>query len=157
MGIEIERKYLVNKRKWEKLAKADGQYYRQGYISTDLRRTIRIRLAGNKGFLTIKGLSIGATRHEFEYEIPEKDAKELLEYFCTFYINKIRHKIYHTGKLWEVDEFLDDNEGLIIAEIELRDEGEKFSLPDWIDKELTGQEKYFNANLSINPYKNWRD
>ena len=119
-------------------------------------KTIRVRLTDNKGFITIKGLSTGASRKEFEYPIPEKDAKELLDNFCTTRISKIRNKISYKGKLWEVDEFLDNNAGLIVAEIELSMEQEKFELPDWIANEVTGESKYYNSNLSRHPYKDWK-
>lgn len=155
MGVEIERKYLVNKNIWEKTVKGDSHFIRQGYILTSPDKTIRIRLKDNKGYITLKGLSTGASRPEFEYGIPEEDAKELLDKFCTSGITKIRNKLVFNGKLWEVDEFSEDNEGLIIAEIELRSDEETFDLPEWIEKEVTGEEKYYNSNLSVHPFKKW--
>ena len=155
MGIEIERKFLVDKAKCKDSAKISSEIYRQGYMLTDPGKTIRIRLANNKGFITIKGISIKASRPEFEYEIPSKDAAELLNNFCTSQITKIRHKVYHGGKLWEVDEFLGDNEGLIIAEIELSNEEEQFNPPEWLAQEVTSETKYYNSNLSLFPYKKW--
>src|SRR5438270_10985009 len=119
MGIEIERKFLVSAEKWSRTLKGEGQVYRQGYILRDPDKTIRVRLSDEQGFITVKGASTGASRPEYEYEIPLQDAKELLDNFCTSEISKIRYEIYFAGKLLEVDEFLDDNEGLIIAEIEL--------------------------------------
>jgi adenylate cyclase len=157
MGQEIERKYLVDHRKWQQLDKPTGQLYRQGYLLTDPNKTIRVRQTTDKGFLTIKGLSIGATRPEYEYEIPFDEAKELLDNFSTSELSKIRYKILHDNKFWEVDEFLGDNNGLIVAEIELTCEEESFSIPKWIDIEVTGQEKYYNSNLTIEPYKNWKE
>lgn len=156
MGIEIERKYLVDKEIWPGTVKDDRHLIRQGYILNNADKTVRIRLYDNKGYITIKGLSTGASRPEFEYEIPEEDAKELLDNFCTSRISKIRNKILYKGKVWEVDEFLDDNAGLIVAEIELLGEDEEFDLPDWIAKEVTGEEKYYNSNLSQHPYKDWK-
>ena len=100
---------------------------------------------------------MGASKPEFEYIIPKEDAKDLLDNFCTSDISKIRYKVHYSNKLWEVDEFLGDNEGLIVAEIELSNEQEVVDLPDWIDKEVTGIEKYYNSNLSIIPYKNWNN
>ena len=156
MGQEIERKYLVDHIKWQQIDKPSGQLYRQGYLLTDPNKTIRVRQTTDKGFLTIKGLSIGAIRPEYEYEIPFDEAKELLDNFSISELSKIRYKIIFDNKVWEVDEFLDGNIGLIIAEIELTSEAESFNMPTWVDKEVTGQEKYYNSNLSIDPYKNWK-
>ena len=156
MGQEIERKYLVDHDKWQQIDKPAGQLYRQGYLLTDPNKTIRVRQTLDKGFLTIKGLSIGATRPEYEYEIPFAEAKELIDNFSISELSKIRYKILHDNKVWEVDEFLGNNMGLIVAEIELTSEDEKFSIPKWIDKEVTGQEKYYNSNLTIEPYENWK-
>jgi len=155
MGKEIERKYLINHEKWQTVKKPSGQMYRQGYLLTDPTKTIRVRLTEKCGFLTIKGLSIGATRAEYEYEIPISDAIELLDNFSISELSKIRYKIFFENKVWEVDEFLGDNTGLIIAEIELKSEDEHFICPDWIDKEVTGDEKYYNSKLTETPYKNW--
>ncbi len=155
MGIEIERKYLINYEKWQKIEKPLGRTYRQGYLLTDPKKTIRVRLTETNGYLTIKGLSVGATRSEFEYEIPISDAVELLDNFSISELSKIRYKISFENKVWEIDEFLGDNAGLIIAEIELKREDEHFNCPDWIDKEVTGDEKYYNSNLTITPYKYW--
>ena len=156
MEPEIERKYLVDKNKWQQIDKPTGQLYRQGYLLTDPNKTIRVRQTTDKAFLTIKGLSIGATRPEYEYEIPFGEAKELLDNFSISELSKIRYKIFVDNKVWEVDEFLGDNIGLIVAEIELTSEDENFSIPAWVDKEVTGQEKYYNSNLTIEPYKNWQ-
>ena len=156
MGKEIERKYLVDKEKWDFISKPSGQIYRQGYLLTDPAKTIRIRSTEQAGFLTIKGISIGATRQEYEYEIPLTDSKELLDNFSVSELSKIRYKISFGNKLWEIDEFLDDNFGLIIAEIELTSEDETFDIPEWIEKEVTGEEKYYNSNLTILPYKKWK-
>ena len=155
MGQEIERKYLVDHNKWQQIDKPTGQLYRQGYLLTDPIKTIRVRQTTDKGFLTIKGLSIGATRPEYEYEIPFDEAKELLDNFSISELSKIRYKIIVDNKIWEVDEFLGDNRGLIVAEIELTSEDEHFEIPAWVDREVTGQEKYYNSNLTIEPYKNW--
>lgn len=156
MGREIERKYLVDKNKWQEIEKPTGQLYRQGYLLTEPDKTIRVRQTANKGYLTIKGLSIGATRPEYEYEIPFDEAKELLDRFSISELSKIRYKIPFDDKVWEVDEFLGENAGLIVAEIELGSEDESFSIPEWIEAEVTGQEKYYNSNLTIEPYKNWK-
>jgi CYTH domain-containing protein len=155
MGIEIERKFLVDKDEWSKSVKDKGHFFRQGYMLTDPAKTIRVRLTENEGFITIKGLSVKASRSEYEYAIPKQDAKELLDNFCTSTISKLRYFVTYQDHLWEVDEFLDDNEGLIIAEIELSSEDEIFERPEWIEREVTQEEKYYNSNLSVNPYKNW--
>lgn len=155
MGKEIERKYLINHKKWQVAQKTGGQLYIQGYLLTDPEKTIRVRLTNTNAFLTIKGLTDGATRPEYEYEIPMNDAKELLDNFSTSALSKTRYKIYYNGKLWEVDEYLGDNTGLIIAEIELKSEDEIFDLPGWIDKEVTGIKKYYNSSLALYPFKNW--
>ena len=155
MGKEIERKYLIDHEKWQKLGKPAGHLYRQGYILTDPKKTIRVRLTDTSGFLTIKGLSVGATRLEYEYEIPVSDAAELLDKFSIVELSKTRYKIEHKNRIWEVDEFLGDNSGLIIAEIELKSEAEYFERPEWVEKEVTGEEKYYNSNLADKPYKNW--
>jgi len=155
MGIEIERKYLLDIDRWNALPKPPGQYLRQGYLSTDPTKTIRVRVTDTNGWITIKGLSVGAARAEFEYGIPQQEATELLDMFAVAGLTKIRYKINYKGMLWEVDEFLADNLGLIVAEIELKDELQLFDIPDWISWEVTGEEKYYNSNLSIHPYNKW--
>jgi adenylate cyclase len=156
MGQEIERKFLVDIDKWRQLDKPKGELYRQGYLVSEPNKTIRVRQTNEKGFLTIKGITIGATRPEYEYEIPINDAKELLEHFSISELSKIRYKINFDNKTWEIDEFLGDNDGLIIAEIELTSEDEKFLIPEWVEIEVTEQEKYYNSNLTVEPYKNWK-
>lgn len=156
MGIEIERKFLVKKDKWAQVVKTERLLFRQGYIVSDPQKTIRVRLTDTSGFITIKGETIGAARPEFEYAIPPADAQQLLDNFCYAELSKIRYFIPHDGHTWEVDEFLGQNEGLIVAEIELDAEDEKFSLPGWIDKEVTSEKKYTNSNLSVNPFRDWK-
>ena len=156
MGIEIERKFLVKQEIWAQLEKPDGEFYRQGYLLTDPTKTIRVRQTSEKGFLTIKGISVGASRAEFEYEIPQEEAKDLLDQFSVSELSKIRYKILFENKLWEVDEFLGENEGLMVAEIELQSEDETFSTPNWFGEEVTGEEKYYNSNLTLLPFKNWK-
>lgn len=157
MGLEIERKFLVKKERWNSLKKESGKYLKQGYILNDPNKTIRVRVDEDTGFFTIKGLTIGAARTEFEYPIPKIEAEELLKKFCSKTISKIRFFIPYEGKVWEVDEFLEENEGLIVAEIELESEDEKFNLPNWVDKEVTSDLKYYNSNLSVKPYKKWKE
>ncbi|QDW27983.1 CYTH domain-containing protein [Pedobacter sp. KBS0701] len=155
MGKEIERKFLIDQPKWDNLDKPEGKLFRQGYLLTDKDKTIRVRTTETKGFLTIKGQTIGATRLEYEYEIPVDEATELLDNFAVSELSKIRYEITFNGKLWEVDVFLGDNKGLIVAEIELGSEDETFDLPDWIGKEVTEEEKYYNSNLTVKPFKDW--
>jgi len=154
MGKEIERKFLIAGDEWRKLAK--GTAYRQGYLSTVKERTVRVRTIDDKGYLTIKGITIGATRAEYEYEVPAADANEMLTNLCEKpLVEKNRYKIKQGELTWEIDEFLGDNLGLTVAEIELTDEAQKFDKPSWIGAEVTGDPKYFNSNLTKNPYSKW--
>ncbi|KIA82381.1 adenylate cyclase [Kaistella solincola] len=155
MGVEIERKFLVDKKAWQMLEKPAGEMYRQGYLLTDPAKTIRVQQTPDKGFLTIKGICVGATRAEFEYEIPFDEANELLDQFASTSLSKMRYKILVGNNLWEVDEFFGDNEGLIVAEIELKDEAELFQIPVWVEDEVTGDEKYYNSNLTLFPFTDW--
>lgn len=155
MPQEIERKFLVHHEKWNELEKPQGQHFRQGYLLTDPNKTIRVRLTPTQGFLTIKGKNIGATRPEYEYEIPMQEAKELLDQFAISELSKTRYLIPFENKTWEVDEFLGDNLGLIVAEIELKSEDEDFNIPKWIAEEVTNDNKYYNSNLTIHPFTNW--
>jgi CYTH domain-containing protein len=155
MGIEIERKFLVKKDKWGQVVKEKKSLYRQGYILSDQQKTIRVRLTDTEAFLTIKGQTVGLARPEFEYSIPREDAQHMLDNFCVSELSKIRYFIPHHEHTWEVDEFLGQNEGLIVAEIELGSEDEKFSLPDWVDKDVTAEKKYTNSNLAVKPFKSW--
>jgi len=155
MGKEIERKFLINQQKWDSLNKPAGKLFRQGYLLTDKNKTVRVRATETKGFLTIKGQTVGASRLEYEYEIPLDEAVELLDHFSQAELSKTRYEIAFEGKMWEVDVFWGQNEGLIVAEIELESETETFNLPDWVSNEVTEQEKYYNSNLTITPFKNW--
>ena len=154
MATEIERKFLVTGSSWRTRTPT---YYCQGYLNRDKNRTVRVRIAGESGVLTIKGLTIGASRREYEYNIPVTDAKELLSMCDGPMIEKMRHKIYHDGLTWEIDEFLGDNEGLVIAEVELVSESQVFISPDFLAREITHDDRYFNSNLSVRPYKRWSD
>ena len=154
MAQEIERKFLVVGDAWRALA--EGVVYRQGYLSTDADRTLRVRTVGAKGYLTVKGITVGATRTEFEYEIPVADADAMLDELCLRpIIEKTRHKIPFDGLVWEVDVFAGDNDGLVVAEVELASEDQEFRLPDWIGEEVTDDPRYYNANLVAHPYKAW--
>ncbi|MBK0404190.1 CYTH domain-containing protein [Adhaeribacter sp. BT258] len=155
MPVEIERKFLVDKTLWQKLEKPEANFFRQGYLHTDPEKTIRVRVTNTSGYITIKGATTGASRLEYEYEIPKTEATELLDQFAETSLIKNRYILIFEGKTWEVDEFLAENEGLLVAEIELESEDEKFEKPDWVTEEVTGQKKYYNAQLAVNPYKNW--
>lgn len=155
MATEIEHKYLIKPELWKKVVPYTRVDIRQGYLLTDPSKTVRIRTKGNTGYLTIKGKTQGASRVEFEYEIPFADAMELLTHFCSQLIEKTRHLVLHEGKTWEVDEFKGLNAGLIVAEIELKSEEETYVLPDWVDKNVTEDLRYANSNLSVNPFSKW--
>lgn len=157
MGKEIERKFLLNLEEWNKVDKPLGKHLRQGYISNNPEKTIRIRIAEKQAWLTIKGITIGASRLEYEYEIPLNEAAELLDNFCESALEKIRYEIKYEGKIWEVDVFSGDNQGLIVAEIELLSEDEDFERPIWVDVEVTTDKRYYNANLTTHPFKDWKD
>jgi adenylate cyclase len=155
MGLEIERKFLIDHEKWGKVTKPEACNLKQGYILSEERKTIRIRVDDEQAYITIKGATLGITRSEFEYIIPHKDGVELLQQFAVSYIEKARYCITVGNKVWEVDVFGGDNAGLIVAEIELDHEDEQFLLPEWVADEVTRDERYYNSNLSVHPYKNW--
>ena len=152
MAKEIERKFRVKEGSWRQ---AKGTKYRQGYLNSAKERIVRVRTIDDKGYLTIKGLTVGVSRMEFEYKIPRQDADALLEICEKPLIEKDRYKIEHGGFVWEVDEFFGENQGLIVAEIELESEDQYFSKPDWVGEEVTGDPRYFNSNLIKNPYTSW--
>ncbi len=153
MAKEIERKYLVKGNQWKTLAQ--GMVYRQGYIPTVGKQTVRVRIVGNQGYLTIKGENVGATRSEFEYPIPVEDAEEMLHTLCDRpLIEKTRYKIPQGDLVWEVDEFAGENAGLVIAEVELQEENQQIELPEWIERQVTDP-KYYNSNLAKHPYSKW--
>lgn len=154
MGKEIEKKFLLATDDWRLLG--TGERYCQGYLNAEKGRTVRVRTISERGILTIKGPSSGATRLEFEYDIPLQDAQEMLHELCRKpLIEKIRYKIEFAGFIWEIDEFKGDNEGLLLAEIELEYEGQNFAIPPWIGREVTGDHRYYNANLVANPFSKW--
>ena len=154
MGKEIERKFLVRDDSFRSLAQ--GTRYRQGYLNSVKERVVRVRTIDDKGFLTIKGITTGATRAEYEYDIPAADADAMLNDLCEKpLIEKSRYKIDFGGFVWEVDEFFGENQGLIVAEVELESEDQKFEKPGWIGEEVTGDPKYFNSNLINNSYLKW--
>ncbi|MEZ4485135.1 MAG: CYTH domain-containing protein [Syntrophotaleaceae bacterium] len=155
MAIEIERKFLVRDNSWRQ--GAVGTTYRQGYLSVDPERTVRVRIAGDQGFLTIKGKTVGMTRSEFEYPIPLADAAQMLDTLCLRpLIEKTRYCVTYSGRTWEVDEFDGDNRGLILAEVELESSGQQVELPSWAGQEVTEDPRYYNASLSRHPYRSWQ-
>ncbi len=154
MAAEIERKFLVTGELWK--APGAGTRYRQGYLSSVKERTVRVRRVGNKGYLTVKGITAGAVRSEFEYEIPVADADALLNGLCEKpLIEKDRYRVRVGGHTWEIDEFRGENQGLVVAEVELQREDEPFEKPGWIAAEVTDDPRYFNANLGKHPYATW--
>jgi CYTH domain-containing protein len=155
MGIEIERKFLVDHEKWGQLIKPEGTHYRQGYILSNAGQTIRVRVSDKQCFLNLKSKISEISRKEYEYEIPLKDGLEILNAFTKNGTEKIRYRTQFAGKIWEVDVFLGDNIGLIVAEIELDDEAEGFEKPDWVTTEVTDDYRYTNSSLATHPYKDW--
>ena len=155
MAKEIERKFLVNKELFK--PNGNGEYIAQGYLSSNVEHTVRVRIKKDCGFLCIKGKNEGIIRNEFEYEIPLSDARELLKMCEPAIIVKNRYIINIENSIWEVDVFEGDNEGLIVAEIELKTVDEIFSKPNWVGKEVSHDVRYYNSNLIKNPYKFWKE
>lgn len=153
MAMEIERKFLV-KDSWQ--PQGEGLRIAQGYLSTVPERTVRVRLKGEKGYLTIKGKNQGISRAEFEYEIPRQDAEAMLALAEQPILSKIRYLERHGDDLWEIDVFAGENEGLVVAEIELAAEQADFSRPAWLGQEVSGDVRYYNANLIKNPFSLWK-
>ncbi len=154
MGKEIERKFKVKDKTYKELS--EGQLYKQGYLSIEPEHTVRVRVANNKGYITIKGAVSGMVRKEYEYEIPAFEANELINSLCKKpIIEKYRYTLMLNGFTWEIDEFRGENEGLVLAEIELQSENQQFQLPDWIGEEVTNDMRYYNSNLISNPYCKW--
>jgi adenylate cyclase len=155
MGIEIERKFLVDETMWKHVSKPEGIIMQQGYIVNEPGKTVRLRITGDSGYLTFKSGTLGISRNEYEFKIPVEEARELYEQFVESGLQKTRYNITFKDKLWEVDVFEGDNHGLIVAEIELDSEDEIFETPPWAGQEVSEDDRYYNSSLSINPYKNW--
>ena len=154
MAQEIERKFLI---KDPGIVDAlAGERLTQGYLSHDKNATVRVRIAGTRGWLTIKGKTVGATRSEFEYPVPEQDARQMLDELCGA-IDKTRYRLPQGALCWEIDVFHGDNDGLIVAEIELPSEDTPFDKPDWLGEEVTGDPRYYNSALSSTPFNQWAD
>ena len=153
MAQEIERKFLVKGNAWRT---DNGTLIRQGYLHNQIDGIVRVRVKGERAYLTIKGSTTGIMRLEFEYEIPLQEAIEMLDKLCQKpLIEKMRHEVQVGGFQWEIDEFLGENAGLVVAEIELEDENQEFPKPDWVGDEVSNDARYLNANLVKNPYCQW--
>ena len=153
MPIEIERKFLVTGTDWKE--GTPSKEFSQGYLSQDPERSVRVRIAGDKAFLTIKGMSQGISRQEFEYPIPAGDARKLLSLCLPTIITKTRYFVEINGHRWEIDEFHGDNEGLVLAEIELDNESDQVELPQWAGREVSDDRRYYNVSLAKLPYSKW--
>ncbi len=153
MAHEIERKFLVESEAWR--TGTAGENIAQGYLSSVPQRTVRVRIKSEKGYLTIKGPTTGLTRAEFEYEIPTDDARHLLTLCERPPIEKTRHRVEHAGRVWEIDEFHGENEGLIVAEVEVESEDAMVALPPWVGEEVSHDPRYYNSNLMNNPFRSW--
>jgi len=155
MGKEIERKFLVKSDDY-KTPLTSKIYINQGYFAEGVRVRLSKSLGKDEGFITFKSPTEGMTRTEFEYKIPFVEAEEILNNLCKGpIIEKTRHIIFYSGEKWEVDEFFGDNEGLVVAELEMSDEEHNFEKPDWLGEEVTQNKRYYNSDLTKNPFKNW--
>lgn len=153
MAQEIERKYLVIGDEWRALGR--GKRFRQGYLSTVKERTVRVRMVGDQAWLTVKGLTVGASRLEFEYEIPPEDAAQLLDLCEQPIIEKTRYVVPMGSLRWEIDDFEGANAGLVVAEVELEHPDQRIERPPWIGEEVTEDPRYYNANLIAYPFSAW--
>lgn len=149
MALEIERKFLVDEKKLPAQILINGEKISQGYLSVEPARTVRVRIKGERGFLTIKSVNVGIVRQEFEYEIPLEDAEEILK-LCEKVLEKVRYKVEYAGHIWEIDIFGGRLAGLILAEVELTAPKEILELPDWLGAEVSDNPRYFNSNLAKN-------
>lgn len=154
--LEIERKFLVTSDTYKQVATSQSRIA-QGFLNTDPSRTVRVRIMGEKGFLTVKGASndSGTTRFEWEIEISVNEATNLIDLCESGILEKTRYEVPSGKHIFEVDEFLGENKGLVVAEVELNHEDERFEKPDWLGEEVTGQKKYYNSQLSKNPFSSW--
>jgi CYTH domain-containing protein len=154
MGFETERKFRVRSSDWK--PGAVGVPYRQGYLCREEARTVRVRIAGEQAYLTLKGQAQGMTRLEYEYPIPLAEARALLDQLCLKpLIEKTRYRVEFGGRVWEVDEFAGENQGLVVAEVELDSPDQPLELPDWVGEEVTHDPRYLNANLVAHPFSRW--
>jgi len=157
VAIEIERKFRVVDQRW-RAAVSDSTLLRQGYLANTSRASIRVRRAGDRAWLSVKAMTPGTARAEYETSISVADAEEMLDALCEGpLIEKWRHIVLQAGSRWEIDEFLGDNAGLVIAELELESETQAFARPDWLGAEVTHEERYYNFRLSQRPFRQWSD
>ena len=156
MGIEIERKFLVCDPSW-RAAVTRSVPMLQGYLAESGRASVRVRLEGDVARLNIKAAVVGATRAEYDYVMPAADARAILDGLCVGLVEKVRHYVEHRGHTWEVDEFGGANDGLIVAEIELKSEKEAFERPAWLGEEVTRERRYYNHQLALQPYNTWKN
>lgn len=157
MALEIERKFLVLDDSWRNSVR-DSAYFRQGYLNNEIHCSIRVRVCGDRAWLNIKSVTIGAQRQEFEYEIPIDDAHAMLSALSRRpLIEKTRYFVDVGPHTWEIDVFEGDNTGLVVAEIELGNPDETFEKPGWLGEEVTYDPRYYNTSLSTNPYNSWQD
>lgn len=155
MATEIERKFLLKDDSWKKFSD-EGMEYSQGYIVGSQHASVRVRIQGDKAYINIKSATIDITRQEFEYEIPLDEASEILTSLCEKpLISKTRYHVPHEQHVWEIDVFKGDNEGLIVAEIELSKVNEHFAKPSWIGQEVSDDKRYYNVCLVSHPFKDW--
>ena len=152
MGVEIERKFTVRA---DFCPQGAGTEMAQGYLSRDPQRTVRVRLAGGRGYLTVKGETRGMVRAEYEYEVPPSDARAMLALCDSPLVEKTRYVVDAAGRRWEVDVFHGANDGLVVAEVELPSETAKVTLPAWVEREVTGEKRYYNSSLIVHPYHSW--
>jgi len=156
LAVEIERKFLILENKLPILE--SGTAIEQGYIPTENGTTVRVRVAGDNGFLCIKSQAYNFSRHEYEFAIPLADAREMLNKVCHAQtIEKLRYLVRHQDLIWEIDSYQGANKGLIVAEVELQSEDQPIQLPEWIDIEVTDDPRYSNYSLALNPYINWQE
>ncbi len=156
MATEIEHKFLVVDPRWRAQVERSVRM-RQGYLVSDAVRSVRVRIEGDVARLNIKSAVVGISRDEYEYHIPLADAEAMLAALCGAKVEKTRHFVHHGGRLWEIDEFEGDNAGLVVAELELEREGEAIVKPDWAGDEVSHELRYYNSQLALHPYKEWRD
>lgn len=155
MALEIERKFLVEGDAWRGGVRRH-ELYRQGYLASGEACSVRVRVGGERAWIGIKGRVVGAARPEYEYEVPLADASDILDTLCTHgRIEKRRHWVPYAGREWEVDEFLGDNAGLVVAELELDDPAAAFARPPWLGREVTDDERYYNSSLALHPWRGW--
>ncbi|WP_298220254.1 CYTH domain-containing protein [Halothiobacillus sp.] len=158
MALEIERKFLLKDDTW-RAAATSSRRLSQGYLTTltdGAKASVRVRIGGDQAYLNIKSMRLGMSRDEFEYPIPNEDAEHMLAYLCSgAVIEKIRHHVHFAGLLWEIDEFLGANQGLVVAEVELNSVDQTFHRPDWVGEEVTEDPRYYNVSLVRNPFAQW--